>query len=66
MSQDDSPPRSVGRPKNPVSRQFLLEKAREAFAQEGFAGASMGDIAQRAGLRKSSLFHHFPSKEALY
>jgi TetR/AcrR family transcriptional regulator len=66
MSQDDSPARSVGRPKNPVSRQFLLEKAREAFAQEGFAGASMGDIAERSGLRKSSLFHHFPSKEALY
>lgn len=66
MSQDDNPSRSVGRPKNPVTRSFLLEKAREAFAQDGFAGASMGDIATRSGLRKSSLFHHFPSKEALY
>lgn len=66
MSQDDSPSRSVGRPKNPVSRRFLLENACEAFAQHGFAGASMGDIAARSGLRKSSLFHHFPSKEALY
>ncbi len=66
MSQEEARTRSVGRPKNPVSRQFLLEKAKEAFAQEGFAGASMGDIAQRSGLRKSSLFHHFPSKDALY
>jgi TetR/AcrR family transcriptional regulator len=26
----------------------------------------MGDLAERVGLRKASLFHHFPSKDALY
>jgi len=44
----------------------LLAKARAAFAEAGYAGASMGLIAERVGLRKSSLFHHFGSKEQLY
>ena len=26
----------------------------------------MGDLAERVGLRKASLFHHFPSKDVLY
>lgn len=63
---DDDLKRTAGRPRSPVARHELLARAREAFAEQGFAGASMGDIAQRAGLRKSSLFHHFVSKEALY
>ncbi len=58
--------RSPGRPKNPVSRDHLLEVARGAFAQSGYAGTSMGDIADAVGLRKSSLFHHFDSKNRLY
>jgi AcrR family transcriptional regulator len=58
--------RSPGRPKNPVSREHLLEVARGAFAQSGYAGTSMGDIADAVGLRKSSLFHHFDSKNRLY
>jgi AcrR family transcriptional regulator len=43
-----------------------LRVAREAFSQLGYAGASMGDIAARAGIRKSSLFHHFATKDELY
>ncbi|MBM4353167.1 MAG: TetR/AcrR family transcriptional regulator [Deltaproteobacteria bacterium] len=58
--------RSPGRPRNPVSRDHLLEVARGAFAQSGYAGTSMGDIADAVGLRKSSLFHHFDSKNRLY
>lgn len=58
--------RAAGRPKNPIPRSELLAKAASAFAELGYAGASMNEIAERAGLRKASLFHHFQSKEALY
>lgn len=37
-----------------------------AFAERGYAGASMSDIASRAGIQKASLFHHFTTKELLY
>jgi AcrR family transcriptional regulator len=56
----------VGRPKQPIPREHLLDAAREAFAVAGFAGASMRDVAERAGVRKTSLFYHFGSKEGLY
>lgn len=58
--------RGPGRPSQPVPREKLLAVARDAFAERGYAGASMATIAERAGIRKSSLFHHFASKDALY
>ena len=62
----EAKPRRAGRPLHPVSRDDLLAVARVAFAEAGYAGATMGDIATRAGIRKASLFHHFRSKETLY
>jgi AcrR family transcriptional regulator len=58
--------RGPGRPKNPVSKETLLRAAGTAFAERGYAGASMSDIAGRAGIQKASLFHHFATKELLY
>lgn len=49
-----------------TSRASLLLSARRLFSEHGFHGTSVGDIADAAGLRKPSLFHHFPTKEALY
>ncbi len=61
-----SNPRRAGRPSQPIPREDLLSLARSAFAEGGYAGTSMSAIADQAGLRKASLFHHFPNKEALY
>jgi TetR/AcrR family transcriptional regulator len=44
----------------------VLAKAIESFAEHGFAGASVRDIARRARIRVSSLYHYFPSKDALF
>jgi AcrR family transcriptional regulator len=44
----------------------LLEAAESLFAQKGFYGASIRDIAQCLSIAKSSLLHHYPSKEKLY
>lgn len=44
----------------------LLEAAEKLFAEKGFYGASIRDIAQCLSIAKSSLLHHYPSKEKLY
>ncbi len=58
--------RGPGRPKTPVHRSTLLATARVAFAEAGYWGASLSSIAERSGIRKSSLLHHFSSKDRLY
>lgn len=46
------------------NRRLLLEAATEAFAEHG-VDVSIGEIAQRAGLAKGTVFRHFASKEDL-
>jgi len=44
----------------------ILEAARGEFAQHGFGGARLQDIAARAQLSHPTLLYHFGSKEGLY
>jgi len=47
-------------------RAQLLSVAREVFAEDGFPGAAMEKIAQRAGVTKPVLYQHFEGKKELY
>ena len=48
------------------SRDKILDVAEVLFARRGYAGVGLREVAEQAGLGKSSLFHHFKSKDALY
>jgi AcrR family transcriptional regulator len=44
----------------------LFDVATEVFMEQGFKGASMSDIARRAGASKQTLYARYPSKAALF
>jgi AcrR family transcriptional regulator len=48
-----------------ASREKIIHSAMDSFAQNGFRGAKMADIAQAANLTGPGLLHHFPSKTHL-
>ncbi len=70
-STSDRSRRRVGRPRaRPAQNelppdQAILDAARKLFRSRGFAATSTRQIAEAAGLRQPSLFHHFSSKTAI-
>lgn len=50
----------------PDARDLILEAALAAFAEHGFHGATMRDIAARAAVSQSLVQYHFKGKEALW
>lgn len=62
-------PRPARRPSTASRRQKehgILREAEAQFAQFGFEGASLENIAAAIGLTRHNLLYYFPSKEALY
>ena len=47
------------------TREQLKCAAARLFREQGFHGTSVAEIAAAAWITKSSLYHHFPSKQAL-
>jgi AcrR family transcriptional regulator len=58
-----APPRRLQ--KRAETRQRLLDAAAAVIAEKGLAGASVMEIAQRAGLTTGAIYSNFRSKEAL-
>jgi AcrR family transcriptional regulator len=49
-----------------ATRQQLIDVARQLFTERGYAGTSIEDIIERAGVARGALYHHFPGKDALF
>ncbi|WP_372809704.1 TetR/AcrR family transcriptional regulator [Litorivivens sp.] len=44
----------------------ILDEAEALFAEKGYKATSLGEVADRVGIRSPSLYNHFKNKEALY
>lgn len=67
LARGSSPaPAPPAKKRTKLRKEEIVAEATRLFAERGYEGASMGDLAERVGLRKASLFHHFPSKDVLY
>ena len=47
------------------TRAKLIQAARKAFAEKGYANASMDDLTAAAGLTRGALYHNFGDKRGL-
>jgi len=47
-------------------REQLLDVGRALFAEKGYQGASIEEVAHRAGVSKPVVYEHFGGKEGLY
>lgn len=46
-------------------RQRILDRSADLFAAQGYANASIADLARANGISRGLLYHYFASKEAL-
>jgi AcrR family transcriptional regulator len=59
----------MARPRNADgqrTRQAILDAALDLFADNGYFGTSLRDVAAVVGVRESALYNYFPSKDALF
>src|SRR6478735_10988053 len=59
----------MARPKNADgqrTRQAILDAALDLFADKGFFGTSLRDVAAAVGVRESALYNYFAGKDALF
>ena len=54
--------RPRGRPRSAIADQSIREAAVDLFAERGFEGFSVEDVADRAGVSKATVYRRYPSK----
>ena len=58
--------RASQHPARPVTRDRLIDAAGAVFAERGYRGATMREIAERSGANLAAAHYHFGSKQDLY
>ena len=60
-----TPPAPAPADQDPLVRNRLLNAAVHVFGRKGYAGASVREIVELAGVTKPALYYHFGSKEGV-
>ena len=60
------PPGMRSRISAPERREIIFRAAGRLFAERGYAGTRLDDVASAAGVTKPMVYRHFESKKALY
>lgn len=48
------------------TKKIILKKALELFSERGYDSVSVGEIAQKVGIKAPSLYNHYKSKEEIF
>jgi len=64
MTQLRTQPRTQEQ-RSTATKQVLLEAARDAILELGYAGATSAEIAKRANVSRGALMHHYANKQQL-
>src|SRR5215469_5804646 len=65
-SQAAGEPRSLRAEQVAQTRSALVRAGRSLFGRSGYAATSVEDLAREAGVTTGALYHHFPTKAALF
>ncbi|AZM48854.1 TetR family transcriptional regulator [Streptomyces sp. WAC 06738] len=65
MSHETPAARRAGRPRSATADRAILDAARAAIAETGWAGVTLGGVAARAGVAKTTLYRRWPGKNEL-
>lgn len=63
---DEQEPTSLRAEQVAQTRAALVTAARRLFGEHGFAATSVDDVAREARVTTGALYHHFPTKTALF
>ena len=66
MSQSTDQPASLRTEQVAQTRAALIDAGRRLFGAHGFGGTSVEDLAREARVTTGALYHHFPTKAALF
>jgi AcrR family transcriptional regulator len=53
-------------PKRTNTKRIILEKSADLFAEKGYYGASIREIAKMVGIRESAIYNHYSSKDEIF
>jgi AcrR family transcriptional regulator len=58
--------RNIPRLTAEARKEAIVEAVQDIFAEKGFDGTTIKELAQAAKVSEALLYKHFPSKESLY